>query len=191
MDKLHLDRPVIVEGKYDKIKLSSVIDTEIIVTDGFGVFKRDERAEYILRIADEKGIIILTDSDHAGMMIRNYLKGRIPAEKITNVYIPQIKGKEKRKTKSSAEGLLGVEGIDTSTLRAVLADFCVSGRTEREITSVDLYNLGLSGGTGSREKREKICSKLGLPKSLSSSEFLDAVNMLVSKDELVKLNDET
>ena len=109
---IKLDRPVIVEGKYDVIKLSNILDALIIKTDGFGIFKDKEKQQLLLRLAGEKGIIVLTDSDGAGFVIRNFISSIIPPDKITHVYIPDISGKEKRKTAPSAEGKLGVEGVE-------------------------------------------------------------------------------
>jgi len=122
MEKIKTDLPVIVEGKYDKIKLASILDAEIITTDGFGIFKKKEKLSLIKRLS-ERGVIVLTDSDGAGKLIRAHLSGAVPADKIYNLYIPKIKGKEKRKKEGSKEGTLGVEGIDAETLRSIFETF--------------------------------------------------------------------
>lgn len=119
-DRIKVDRPVIVEGRYDKIRIASLIEGTVITTDGFGVFKNSEKKALIRRLASERGVIILTDSDGGGLVIRSYLNSVLPKDKIINLYIPAVKGREKRKKEDSKEGLLGVEGIDCDTLRSVL-----------------------------------------------------------------------
>ena len=188
-NKIKLSSPVIVEGKYDKIRLQSVIDAEIIVTNGFGIFKDDGKKQYIKRVAKKSGIIIVTDSDSAGMMIRNCLKEIIPPEKITNLYIPQIKGKERRKTVPSAEGTVGVEGIDTDTLFGIFAPL-ESDRRPSDITAGMLYEKGLSGCPDSKEKRKAVCRRLNLPDNLSSKEFLSAVNLLLTEESFEEITNE-
>ena len=160
---IKIDEAIIVEGKYDKIKLSSIVDAVIIITNGFGIFKDTEKLELIRYYARKTGIIILTDSDAAGRKIRGYIKGAVGDGKITNVYIPDVFGKEKRKVKPSAEGKLGVEGMDPKVL---LEAFGKSGITASEggkrsdITKLTLYELGLSGGENSRELREKMLKQM-------------------------------
>ena len=169
---IKIDEAVIVEGKYDKIKLSSVIDAVIIVTNGFSIFNDSEKLELIRYYAEKTGIIILTDSDSAGRKIRGYIKGAVGSGRVTNVYIPDIFGKEKRKTKPSAEGKLGVEGVDVKTILAAFekAGVTASQNEKRsDITKYTLYELGLSGGKNSSELRERLQVSLGLPRLLSSS----------------------
>lgn len=182
-DKITVDRPVIVEGRYDKIRLTSLIDGIIITTDGFGIFKNSEKKALIRRLAAEHGIIVLTDSDGGGLVIRNYLNSILPKDKIVNLYIPAIKGREKRKKADSREGLLGVEGIDTETLRSVLAPFS-SDRpiVHGGVTKADLYRDGLSGGEGSADKRKSLCRIAGLPENLGSNALLEAINLLYDRD---------
>ena len=178
---IRLDRPVIVEGKYDKLKLSSILDATIITTNGFGIFNDKEKRLLIRRLAEKNGIFVLTDADGAGLVIRNLLRGCVPKEKITNIYIPAVKGKERRKSAPSKEGYLGVEGIDTETLTAIFAPFAVgnSEPTERaKVTKADFYAAGLSGGEGSAEKRQKLAEKLGLPPHMSANALLEAINLL-------------
>ncbi len=184
------DRPVIVEGKYDIIKLSGIIDGLIIKTDGFGIFKDKEKQKLLRRIADEKGIIVLTDSDSAGFLIRKFISGCIPKEKITHVYVPDIFGKEKRKTEMSKEGKLGVEGISE---KIILEAFEKAGvmttetdSSRRLITNIDLYEVGLIGGQGSSEKRKLLLRSFALPERLSSSNMIKILNTFVSYDEFSK-----
>ena len=140
---IKLSQPVIVEGKYDVIKLSNILDALIIKTDGFGIFKDSEKQRLIRRLANEKGIIVLTDSDSAGFVIRNFISSCVPKEKIINVYIPDIFGKEKRKAERSKEGKLGVEGVPESVileaLRKAGVTASVTDEKRRLITNVDLY----------------------------------------------------
>lgn len=175
---IKIDEAVIVEGKYDKIKLSSVIDAVIIVTNGFSIFKDSEKLELIRYYAEKTGIIILTDSDSAGRKIRGYIKGAVGSGRVTNVYIPDIFGKEKRKSKPSAEGKLGVEGVDVKTILAAFekAGVTASQNEKRsDITKYTLYELGLSGGKNSSELRERLQVSLGLPRLLSSSALVEVL----------------
>lgn len=187
--KIKLDRPVIVEGKYDKIKLSSVIDSEIIVTDGFGIFNEEEKTKMLRSIAEKRGLIVLTDSDGGGLVIRNYLRSVIPKDKLTHLYIPELPGKEKRKKTPSKEGFLGVEGMEKELLIKLFEPFTVKKRvkSKKQITSVDLFDDGLKGGKGSSEKRKALCREAGLPQNISSSSLLEALNLLYTYDEYKKL----
>lgn len=188
---LHLEQAVIVEGKYDKIKLSSVVDAVIITTNGFSVIKDKEKLEIIRFFAKNKGIIILTDSDSAGFKIRNFLKGAISDGKITNVYIPDIFGKEKRKAVPSKEGKIGVEGIDTQIL---LEAFRKAGVISTEadsrcepVTKLDLFEVGLSGGNNSAEKRSELLKYLGMPELMTTNAMLEIINTMMSRDEFMKI----
>ena len=183
-DKIKLHRAVIVEGKYDKIKLESFIDALIIPTGGFGIFKNSEKKEYIKRLAAERGLLIITDSDSAGFLIRNHLKKFIDGELIKNCYVPGIKGKEARKEKESKEGLLGVEGLSREILTEALRkcgafDEVKAQKTDenrRVFTAADLFNLGLTGGEGSAEKKKAFLKKLSLPEYLSNKALLNYLN---------------
>lgn len=184
---LHIEQAVIVEGKYDKIKLSSILDAVIITTNGFSVMKNKEKLEIIRFYAQNKGIIILTDSDSAGFKIRNYLKGAIKNGKIINVYVPDIFGKEKRKAAPSKEGKLGVEGIDKEI---ILDAFKKAGVISYDkdadndpITRIDLYECGLSGGENSSEKRKVILQQLGMPQLLTTTGMLEILNTMMSRSE--------
>lgn len=188
-EKVRLDRPVIVEGKYDKIKLDSIVDGTIVTTDGFVVFKDSEKKALIRRLAEKNGVIVLTDSDGGGLVIRNYVNSILPKDKIINLYIPEIKGKEKRKKDWSKSGILGVEGMDTELLLKILMPFYDGGTTkssEKPITKSDLYEDGFSGRTDSSEKRKKLCRFLQLPVNISSNALIEAVNLLCLQEEYRK-----
>ena len=186
---IKIDQAIIVEGKYDKIKLSSVFDGIIIVTNGFRIFKDKEKLELIRYYAQTTGIIILTDSDSAGRKIRGYIKGAVHDGSIKNVYIPDIFGKEKRKDKPSAEGKLGVEGIDSNIL---IEAFEKAGLTASEsdsvhdITNMTLFENGLSGGQNSKLLRERLQMKLGLPSLMSSASLIEVLNTMMNGEELAE-----
>ena len=182
MEKIKTDKVIIVEGKYDKIKLSSVVDAHIITTDGFSLFNNKEKCALIRKLSQKNGIVILTDSDGAGFVIRNKLKGYLDNNsEIINLYAPQILGKESRKNKASKQGLLGVEGIESDTIRSLFekAGITSNGNSPKsEYTKTDLYSLGLSGGGDSSKKRDEICIENGLPCGMSANAFLAAINLL-------------
>lgn len=186
---IKIEQAVIVEGKYDKIKLSSVINAVIIVTNGFGIFNDTEKLSLIRYYAKKTGIIILTDSDSAGRKIRSYIKSAVNDGEIINIYIPDIFGKEKRKQKPSAEGKIGVEGIDCKILEDA---FIKSGVTVSEcsrvnnITKYTLYTLGLSGCPDSSALRKKLQKSLGLPSLMSASALLEVLNTMMDSEELEK-----
>ena len=187
---LKLSQAVIVEGKYDEIKLSNFIDALIIKTDGFGIFKNKEKQRLLRRLADEKGLIVLTDSDSAGFIIRNFINSCIQTDKITNVYIPDIYGKEKRKTQASAEGKLGVEGISEKVLLEAFEKAGITAEStdkKRElITNIDLYEHGLSGRENSSAKRKELLRRLALPERMSTSSLVKILNCFVTKEEFEK-----
>ena len=190
------DKPIIVEGKYDIIKLSGIVDGLIIKTDGFGIFKDKEKQALLRRLADEKGIIVLTDSDSAGFLIRKFLKSSIPEDKITHVYIPDVYGKEKRKTHGGKEGKLGVEGISEEVLleafRKAGINCSESDRKERRlITNLDLYEAGLIGKDNSKEKRIRLMKALSLPERLSTSSLIKILNTFVTYEEFIEKLEET
>ena len=178
--------PVIVEGKYDKIKLKSIIDGVIITTDGYGIYKNKKKLSLIRKYAEKTGIIILTDSDGAGFQIRNHLKSIIGNGKIVNIYIPDVFGKERRKAAPSKEGKIGVEGIDKNILIKAFTDAGVLGNTiEKEpwLTKAVFMEKGLSGGDNSSVLREKLALKLGLPERITSKALLEALNNLYTEAE--------
>lgn len=186
---IKLKEAVIVEGKYDKIKLSSVIDGVIIETNGFGIFKDKEKQELIKKLARKNGIIILTDSDAAGFQIRAKLTGIVPSEQISHAYIPDVFGKERRKLEPSKEGKLGVEGIDLETLKSALknAGAHTIESAEETISKTDLFELGLSGRPDSREKRQKLIEELGLPERMPVNSLLRVLNSMYSKSEIIEI----
>ena len=184
---LEISRPIIVEGKYDKIKLSRIVKAHIVTTDGFGIFSKSEKSLLIRRLAADQGIIVLTDSDGAGLVIRNYLRNILPADKIIHIYTPQIKGKEKRKNAPSKAGFLGVEGMDLAWLEEALAPFADGvSKPRMSLTKADFYALGLSGGEGSEAKRKTLARALNLPDNLSANALLEAMNLLITEEEFEK-----
>lgn len=193
MEKIKIDQTIIVEGKYDKIKLESILDAKILTTSGFSVFNNEEKIALFRKIAEKNGIIILTDSDPAGFFLRNKLKGMLPkSDKIIHLYIPSEKGKEKRKKEASKAGLLGVEGIEAEVLRNIFEKYKsvkVGDNTQQEkYTKAYFYEIGLSGKEGSNEKRDKIGKILGLPSGMSANAFLEAIELLgIDKEELERL----
>ena len=190
MNKISIPYPVIVEGKYDKIKLDSIIDTTVLATDGFGVFKSDEKKALFRALACQDKVIVLTDPDGAGLSIRAFLSQILPPDKIINLYVPERAGKEKRKTEPSKQGLLGVEGIDADTLRALFEPLCgdlLQKAPKEKITKSDLYSDGLSGSPGSAVKRREFCARAGLPQNISANALVDIVNLLYGRERYKKL----
>lgn len=188
---------IIVEGTYDKIKLSGFIEGIIMTTGGFSVFKNSALRKSIRELAEKTGIVILTDSDSAGFKIRNFIKQDIPEEYIKHAYIPDIKGKEKRKREPGKEGLLGVEGMSEEIIIDALkkAGCTVDGssaapRADRAVKKADLMKYGLAGGTGSAAKRRVIAKRLNLPARLSSNMLLDIINRLLTYEEFKSLAEE-
>lgn len=189
---IKVEQVIIVEGRYDKIKLSSIIDGIIIETEGFGIFKNKEKQKLIRRLAEKKGIVILTDSDSAGFVIRNFITSIVPKEYITNVYIPDIFGKEKRKTEASKEGKLGVEGVSVDVLISAFqkAGIGVSDSEKgkkREITLNDFYDDGLTGAGNSKTKRVALLKALELPERMSTKAMLEILNTFLTYEEYKKL----
>lgn len=187
---LHIEQVIIVEGKYDKIKLSSITDAVIFVTNGFHIFKDADQLNLIRYYAKTVGIILLTDSDAAGFQIRNFIKGAVHEGEVYHVYIPDLYGKERRKIKPSAEGKLGVEGIDKASL---LAAFEKAGVIAQEsnaflktdpITRYDLFQLGLTGSPDSKVRRKVLQKELHLPELLSTASLLDVLNTMMTREEL-------
>ena len=181
---------ILVEGKYDKIKLSQIFDATILTTDGFGIFKQKDKLALLRRLAETRGLLIFTDPDGAGFVIRNYLKGAVPKEKLFHAYIPDLYGKEKRKAKGSKEGKLGVEGVpDDVIIRAVEASGALqkSAPAKNGITKADLYEMGLSGSAGSTQRRLRLLKELQLPQQLSSNALLDVLNCIIDLESLTAM----
>ena len=186
---------IVVEGKYDEIRVRSAVDALVVPTEGFGIFRDESRLALLRRLAAERGLIILTDSDSAGMLIRNHLIGAIPAEQMRHAYIPPIAGKERRKSSPGKEGLLGVEGMDNAIVLAALeragATFedGADGAAENKmhLTKSDLYELGLSGRADSAARRCALLRALKLPENLSANRLLDVLNATVTEQEFAAL----
>jgi len=187
--RLRLRCPVAVEGKYDKIKLSAVVETPILVLNGFSVFNDGEKKALLRRVCRETGLILLTDSDRAGQFLRNKLKGLLPEDAegkgVFQVYAPSVEGKEKRKQTPSADGLLGIEGIDTDTLYRILLPFADESGEVRgaNVTNEEWYAAGLSGGTNASERRRMLARKAGLPETLTGKALREAVNLLLTREQ--------
>ena len=183
---------ILVEGRYDKAKLSSIFDTLILETGGFSIFNDRERMNFLRRIAESRGLVILTDSDGAGFVIRKYLKGSISPEFLKQAYIPDVFGKEKRKKTASREGKLGVEGmtqeIILNAVRASGAHFLGEAELPRHapITKTDFFEMGLSGGDNSATLRKALGKKLGLPENISANAMTKALGMLYDREDVEK-----
>lgn len=193
---LKIKEAIIVEGRYDKIKLKNLVDTTIIETNGFRVFSDKEKQTLIRKIAQTRGILVFTDSDSAGFVIRNFLRGAVDKSKIKHCYIPQINGKEKRKAHGSKEGFLGVEGVSDEVIIDAIrkSGATIIGEESQaqsgEITKSDLYWLGLTGRENSEKLRKALLKNLGMPSYLTTNAMLSAINCLYSLDELKNIVNE-
>lgn len=187
--KLRIDKPIVVEGKYDKEKLLSFVSGTVITTDGFGIFSKKEKLALIRRLASHGGIILLTDSDGAGGVIRSHITSALPKGSVTQLYIPKIKGKERRKKVPSREGTLGVEGIDAEKLYALLLPFsreCGNDAGEARgepVTKTDFYLDGFSGCDGAGERRDRLAAAFDLPSGMTPNALLAAVNVIATREE--------
>ena len=183
---------IVVEGRYDKNTISQVVDATVVTLGGFSVFNNKEKLAFLRRLAEERGLIVLTDSDGAGFVIRNYLKGALPKDKVKQAYIPDIHGKERRKRHAGKEGKLGVEGMRPEVLLETLAragaTFLAgegeSALRKEPITKADLFTLGLTGGPDSSAKRQTLLKKLDLPEHLTANGMLEALNLLYDRETL-------
>lgn len=190
---IKIKEAIIVEGKYDKIKISSLFDTVIIKTDGFGIYKDKKTIKLIKNLAEQRGVIVLTDSDNAGLMIRNHLKNVLSDKNIKHAFTPAVRGKEKRKAKPSKSGFLGVEGTENDAIKnAVLKIATVLGENEEkqekeEITRLDLYKMEIFGKDNSKTVRQKLLNYLSLPENMSVSMLLDVLNSFYTKEEILKI----
>lgn len=183
---------IVVEGRYDKNTLSQIVDAPILETNGFGILKDKAQLNLLRRVAATRGLIVFTDSDGAGFVIRNFLKGSIPKENLLHAYIPDIPGKERRKAAPGKEGKLGVEGMTPEIiLRALRASGAhmedAPDKTQGNITKQDFMALGLSGGADSSVKRKKLLKKLELPEHMSSNALLQAVNLLYELEDFKRI----
>ena len=191
MEKIKITLPIIVEGRYDKSALSGYLDANIITTEGFSIFNNKEKQSLIRRIA-KNGLILLTDSDGGGKQIRKFLLGIIPPDKIYNLYIPQIEGKESRKRKASKSGTLGVEGMEKETILNLLSPF-IEGKTEQKegklLTKVDFFQDKLTGFPNSSKRREALCRLANLPLDMTPNRLLEAMNLLFGYEEYKELRE--
>ena len=180
---------IVVEGRYDKNTLSQIVDATIFETNGFGIFKDKQRMALLRQVAERRGLIVFTDPDGAGFVIRNHIKSAIPGQYLKHAYTPDIFGKERRKSAPGKEGKLGVEGMKKYVILEALrkAGATIEGETAaaaQSITKQDLMELGLSGGANAAENRKALMNKLNLPEHMSANAMLQALNMLYSLDEL-------
>ena len=192
--KLNIPYPVIVEGKYDQIKLSSVMEGHIIPTDGFGVFNKKEKLSLIRSLAAKSPIIVLTDSDGAGKLIRSHIASAVPQNRLIQLYIPRVKGKERRKEQPSAEGTLGVEGMERQLLYDLLAPYedetAIARAAQNPLCKTDFFMDGLSGGENSAVRRDELAAKLNLPSGMTANALLAAVRLLCSYEEYLEYKKE-
>ena len=190
-EKLKINYPIIVEGKYDRLRILSVADANVITTDGFGIFKKNEKLSLLRALAERSPIIVLTDSDGAGKLIRSHISSAIPKDRLIQLYIPQIVGKEKRKSEPSAEGTLGVEGIDRDIIHNILLPYSDEGAYKRALehplTKADFYLDGLSGREDSAERRDALCEKIGLPRRMTPNALLAALKLIYTYEEYLSL----
>ncbi len=194
-NRIKIKETIIVEGKYDKIRLSPLFDANIIELGGFQIYNNKDRLSLIRRIAEKNGIIILTDSDSAGFKLRHYISSAVPKAQITNVFIPNVSGKEKRKAKPGKENLIGVEGMTTAVLLDAFKKAGIDPENETSerkpaLSKAYLFELGLSGGTGSSELRRKLCDYYSLPKLLSANALAEILPIITNEAELLSALEE-
>lgn len=193
MEKLKIAYPIIVEGKYDKMKLQAVCEGLIIKTDGFGIFKKDEKAALVRTLAKNGPIIVLTDSDGGGKIIRSHVSSLVPKDKLIQLYIPKIAGKEKRKSEPSKEGTLGVEGMENELLYKLLLPFSSEENSEANeklikiaqnpLSKVDFFIDGLTGSENSSAKRDELAEKFGLPSGMTPNALLEALKVVATYED--------
>ena len=193
---IRVKEAILVEGRYDKNALKQVVDALIVESGGFGIFKDREKREYLRRLGKERGLIVLTDSDGAGFVIRNHLKGILPQEQVKHAYIPDIRGKERRKKEPGKEGKLGVEGMRPEVLLRALkragatfldGDSAPAEAGKTPVTKADLVRLGLSGGAESGARRKKLQQRLNLPERMTANGLLEALNAFYSLEQLEEI----
>ena len=194
---VRIQEAILVEGRYDRNTLSQVVDAAIFETSGFGIFKDKEQMALLRRVAEKQGLIVFTDSDGAGFVIRNHIKSAIPGKYLKHAYIPDIPGKERRKAAPGKEGKLGVEGMAPEVLLRALeragATFLDAEQTvlpekkEPPLTKADLFEMGLTGGSDSAERRRKLLRALELPEHMTANALLEALNLLYDRDEVMQL----
>lgn len=184
---INIKEAIIVEGKYDKMRLERVCSSPVFTTEGFRIFKDRQKREFLKKLAKTRGLLILTDSDRAGFMIRNHIKGFIEEGDIKQAYIPEVFGKEKRKSVPSKEGKLGVEGIDEKALEDILIKYASPEKAGEKITKQDLFDRGLYGGTDSAAARVKLCKVLSIPEGISTNALVDALNALITREKFLEI----
>ena len=193
---LKIREAIVVEGRYDKNTLAQIVDAPILETKGFGLFKDPKQLELLRSVAKKRGLIVLTDSDGAGFVIRNHIKSAIPAKYLKHAYIPDVAGKEKRKAAPGKEGKLGVEGMSQEVLLSALknAGATIEGESmaqgNDQITKQDFVEFGLSGGLNASERRKRLQNRLHLPEHMSANALLQALNLLLSREELAEIDRE-
>ena len=187
MKKLKIPYPIIVEGKYDRLRLLCVCDAHIITTDGFGIFKKKEKLALFRALAEKTKIIVLSDSDGAGKLIRSHIGSAVPKDRLIQLYIPQIQGCEARKSAPSAEGTLGVEGMETEFLYKLLLPYCDEKRVElaekNPLSKADFFEDGLSGRADSAARRDEFAKNAGLPSGMTANALLEAVKLIMTYGE--------
>ncbi|MBE6553987.1 MAG: DUF4093 domain-containing protein [Ruminococcaceae bacterium] len=191
-ERLKIPYPIIVEGAYDRQRLQTVAEAQILTTDGFGVFNKTEKAQLFRKLAEKTPILVLTDSDGAGKLIRSHLSSILPPDRVIHLYVPRIAGKEKRKKAPSAEGVLGVEGMEAELLYNLLSPYADSNAvimrtSENRLSKTDLYLDGLTGGEGSAARRDALAVRLGLPAGMTPNAFLAALRVLCTYEEYCAL----
>jgi ribonuclease M5 len=189
---LDIPQAIVVEGRYDAAKLRQIVNAPVFETSGFGVMNDKKLLSLLRRVAQKRGLIILTDPDGAGFVIRNFLRGALPKDRVLHAYVPDIYGKERRKEKPGKEGKLGVEGMDEATILRALQNAGVqasdAGELREPITKFDLYACGLSGCEGSHAARAKLLKSLDLPERMSANALLQALNVLYDREEFLRIH---
>ena len=192
-DRLYISYPILVEGKYDRLRILSLAEADVYTTEGFGIFKSEEKRMLLRSLANKTKIIVLTDSDGAGKVIRSHVSSMIPKDRLIPLYVPQIPGKEKRKAEPSKEGFLGVEGMERELLFRLLLPYAdgavkdADGDEAPRITKTDLFTDGLTGAENSRDLRDKLATRIGLPHGMTPNAFLAALNVLLTYGEYLAL----
>ncbi len=186
MEKLKIAYPVIVEGKYDRLRLLCVMEGQILCTEGFGIFKQKEKLALLRALAKKSPLIVLTDPDGAGKLIRSHIGSAVPKDRIIPLYLPQIACNEKRKAEFSAEGFLGVEGQEQQLLYDLLSPFAGESAPREQLTKTDLFVYGLTGGQNSAARRDALAEKFALPKGMTPNALLAALNVIATREEFEK-----
>lgn len=190
-DRLKIAYPIVVEGQYDRLRLQNVAEAQILTTDGFGIFRKQEKRALLQALAKKTPIIVLTDSDGAGKLIRSHLSSAVPADRLIHLYVPRIEGKEKRKKEASAEGILGVEGMENELLRKLLAPYAEGQAAppyaKNPLSKTDLFLDGLTGGEQSAARRDALCARVGLPPNMTPNALLAALRVLCTYAEYCEL----